>query len=174
MKRFAPLILLLLILLSPACRKVVGPTNIRFENPERHYLPILQGDVLRMYWLLYNDGPEPLVISEVQPACSAIQLKTKLPDVIMAGDSIFLILDFDTGKNINLASHSIRFFGNIYPDGHTEIKFDINIVRPSVDHSDFEEHYFTTGNADAIENGKIVRINNYYTDQASADALLGL
>ena len=47
------------------CRKVVGPTQVRVVDPVRHYLPILQGDILRMYWTICNDGPEPLVISEI-------------------------------------------------------------------------------------------------------------
>lgn len=168
------LLLFSLLLISFGCRKVVGPTNIRIEDPDRHYLPILQGDILRMYWTLYNDGPEPLVISQIQPACSAISLDSKIPDIIISGDSLVMIFDFDTEKNVNMANHTIRLFGNIFPTGVTELTFDVNVVRPSVDNSDFEEHFFAPGIADDVKNGKHVRINNYYTDVNSQDALLGL
>ena len=175
MKKF--LIYIFLILNSSffvACRKVVGPTNVRINDPDRHYLPILQGDILRMYWTLYNDGPQPLVITQVQPACSAITLDSEMPDVIINGDSLIMIFDFDTEKNVNMSDHTIRLFGNIYPDGVTELHFDINVVRPSPDNSDYEEHFFAPGFDDDSKNGHHVRINNYYTDIYDEDALLGL
>lgn len=156
------------------CRKIVGPTRVHVVDQQRHYLPILQGDILRMYWTIHNGGPEPLVIDEIQPSCSAISLITSYPDVIIKGDSCVMIFDFDTDKNINLAHHKIRIFGNIDPTGVTELEFDINIVRHTTDKSDFEEHYFNTNNADDIHQGRNVRINNYFTDESNADALLGL
>ena len=125
-----------LILLGAGCRKLVGPTKVRIVDNGRHYVPILQGDILRMYWSLHNEGPEPLVIDEVQPACSAIRLMSELPDVVIPGDSIVMIFDFDTDKNTNLATHYIRVFGNIKPSGVAEMLFDVNIVRGTLDLSD--------------------------------------
>lgn len=156
------------------CRKVVGPTQVRVVDPVRHYLPILQGDILRMYWTICNDGPEPLVISEIHPACSAIVMISRIPDVIIAGDSIIMEFDYDTSKNVNLSKHCIRLFGNIAPEGSVTMTFDINIVRPTVDNSDYEEHFFSPRNAEERMSGKVIRVNSYYTDLTSPDALLGL
>lgn len=170
----------MLIVLSTAllpnlgCRKIVGPTRVYVVDPVRHYLPILQGDILRMYWTIQNGGPEPLVIDEIQPSCSAITLHSQYPDVIIKGDSCILVFDFDTDKNILLTHHIIRIFGNIDPTGVIEMEFDVNIVRHTPDQSDFEEHHFNTTKADATHAGRNVRANNYYTDRNNVDALLGL
>ena len=175
MKSLKYVCLCLVAVLSLAgCQKVVGPTNVYVCDPVRHYLPILQGDILRMYWTIRNDGPEPLVISDVQPACSAIILESFLPDIIIPNDSVVMIFDFDTSKNVNITRHSIRLFGNIHPDGYVTLTFDINVVRPSVDNSDYEEHFFSPSNAEERMSGMVIRVNNYFTDLNSPDALLGL
>jgi len=163
-----------LMLLSTGCRKLVGPTNVRIVDNGRHYVPILQGDILRMYWSLHNEGPEPLVIDEIQPACSAIRLMSELPDVVIPGDSVIMIFDFDTDKNTNMATHYIRVFGNIKPSGVAEMLFDVNIVRGTLDLSDYEERWFNRGQPDEMEEGRKVRVSSYYIIPANADNLLGL
>ncbi len=163
-----------MVLTAVGCRKLVGPTRVRVIDNGRHYVPILQGDVLRMFWTIHNDGPEPLVIEEIQPSCSAIKLISALPDVVINGDSVVLIFDFDTDKNTNLATHTIRIFGNIIPAGETEMRFDVNIVRPTVDMADYEERYFSRGKPDAVSDGRNIRICDYYIVPANVDNLLGL
>ena len=164
----------LLVGAGTGCRKLVGPTKVSIVDNGRHYVPILQGDILRMYWSLHNEGPEPLVIDEVQPACSAIRLMSELPDVVIPGDSIVMIFDFDTDKNTNMATHYIRVFGNIKPSGVAEMLFDVNIVRGTLDLSDYEECWFNRGQPDDLENGRKVRVSSYYIIPANADNLLGL
>ena len=166
--------LVAMLTLATGCRKLVGPTNVEVVDNGRHYVPILQSDVLRMFWTIRNHGPEPLVIEEVQPSCSAIELVSSVPDVIIAGDSVVMIFDFDTDKNINMAKHYIRVYGNILPNGEAEMWFDINIVRHTVDRSDFEEHYFDRTSPQDVVRGRNIRENGYYIIPANADNLLGL
>ena len=64
--------------LFTGCRKEIGATNVRLKDPVRHYIPILQGDDLQMLWWLYNDGPNPLIITDIQPACSAISMASSV------------------------------------------------------------------------------------------------
>ena len=168
------LLCLLLVGTGTSCRKLVGPTRVRVIDNGRHYVPILQGDILRMYWTIHNDGPEPLVIDEIQPACSAIHLMSELPDVVIKGDSVVMIFDFDTDKNTNMATHYIRVFGNIKPDGVAKLLFDVNIVRPTLDYADYEERYFRRGVPDDMYEGRNVRVSSYYIIPANADNLLGL
>ena len=168
------LLLCSLMLAGTGCRKLVGPTHVRVVDNGRHYVPILQGDILRMFWTIHNEGPEPLVIDEIQPACSAIHLMSELPDVVIQGDSIVMIFDFDTDKNTNMATHYIRIFGNIMPDGEADLLFDVNIVRGTLDLSDYEERWFNRGQPDELENGRSVRVSSYYIIPANADNLLGL
>ena len=166
------IVCLMLTGVSSGCRKLVEPTNVRIEHPVRHYLPILQGDVLRMFWTVYNDGPEPLVIQDVQPSCSAVKLMSELPGVVMKGDSVVMLFHFDTGKNINLARHAIRLYGNIEPDGEAQMEFDVHIVRPSEDHSDYEELFFSK-QTEAQNATPTERRNLYYTDSLSTEVLFG-
>ncbi|MBR1630904.1 MAG: DUF1573 domain-containing protein [Paludibacteraceae bacterium] len=170
-KRHTYLLLVLTLLCPVGCRKVIGPTQIRVEDPVRHYLPIIQGDELHMLWKIYNDGPKPLIIDEIQPSCSAITLTTEEPSLIPVGDSAIMIFNFDTGSNVNLAAHKIRIYGNIVPDGEVELAFDVQIVRPSIDHSDYEERFSNKMTEEDIANGETKK-NLYYTDEQSPDALL--
>lgn len=166
------ILLLILVALLTSCRKSVGPTNVRVEDPTRHYLPVLCGTQLKMLWKLYNDGPEPLVIEDIQPACSAITLQTTVAKVIPEGDSIVMVFNFDTQSNLNYAQHSIRIFGNIEPEGEVELNFDVHIVPPSVDQSDYEEKYFHRLNLAGATDAE-THTHLYFTDSVSADQILG-
>ncbi len=121
------------------CRKEIGGTNVRIKDPVRHYIPVLQGDELQMIWRLYNDGPNPLIISDIQPPCSAIRLVSEQPSLIPVGDSAIMVFIYSSEENINLAKHTIRIFGNINPKGVAEMSFDVSVVRPTPNHTDFEE-----------------------------------
>ena len=165
-------LLLILPVAATGCRKLVCPTNVRIEHPVRHYLPILQGDILNMFWTLYNDGPEPLVIQDVQPSCSAVQLVSEVPAVVMAGDSVVMNFHFDTDKNVSLAAHAVRIYGNIEPEGEAEMNFDVHIIPPSDDRSDYEEHFFDKLTEENVAEKRLKR-NLYYTDSLSVEVLFG-
>lgn len=150
--------------LFASCRKEVGPTYVHVGDSVRHYLPIIQGDELRMLWKVYNDGPNPLIISDVQPACSAIRLTTEMPTLIPVGDSAVMIFAFNTAENINYTEHTIRVFGNIEPTGEAEMHFDVTIVPPSMLQVDFEERLLRKLTEEDVASGK-TRKNLYYTDR---------
>lgn len=155
--------IMLLAVLFTGCRKEIGPTNVRVKDPVRHYIPILQGDELQMMWRLYNDGPNPLIISDIQPACSTIRLASEQPSLVPVGDSALMVFVFRSDENINMAKHTIRIFGNIVPDGVVEMQFDVSVVRPTPNHSDFEERLLKKLNEPAMFQGN-TRRNNYTTD----------
>ena len=155
--------ILLLAVFLAGCRKEIGPTNVRVKDPVRHYIPILQGDELQMMWRLYNDGPNPLIISDIQPACSSISLISEQPSLVPVGDSALMVFVFRSDENINLAKHTIRVFGNIVPDGVAEMQFDVSVVRPTPNHTDFEERLLKKLNEPAMFQGN-TRRNNYTTD----------
>lgn len=154
-------VICLLLVVATGCRKLVGPTHVTVVDNGRHYVPILQGEILRMFWTIRNDGPQPLVIEEVQPACSAIKLVSSMSDVIIPGDSIVMIFDFDTDKNINMTTHFIRVFGNIEPDGVAEMVFDVNIVRGTIEKIDYEERFFSRSEASAMKGDRKIRESAY-------------
>lgn len=166
MKRFLPYYLIILTFLFAACRKEIGGTNVRVKDPVRHYLPILQGDELQMMWWIYNDGPNPLIITDVLPACSAIQLTSTNPSLLPVGDSALMVFVFHSDENINLAKHTIRIFGNILPKGVAEMQFDVSVVRPTPNHTDFEERLLKKVHDPRLFPTN-TRRNNYTTDSLS-------
>ena len=60
---------------------------------------------------------------------------------IPPGEEAALTFVYHADKNIGLARHSIRLYGNIAPKGVAELVFDTHVVRPSIDLSDHEEYH---------------------------------
>lgn len=160
-----------LLLALCGCYKQVGPTHLYVQDPVRHYLPIVQGNKLKLEWKLRNDGPYPLVIEDIQPACMAIELVSEVPHVIAAGDSLYIIYEFNTDYTIGFAQHYIRIFGNIVPDGHKTLSFDVHVVRPALDHSDTEEK---AEDNQSMRDRLGAKPNLYYTGHEDPDYILGV
>lgn len=170
-------ILLVLLLILPACRKHVGPTALQVIDPVRHYYPIVQGEELRMTFPIVNVGKNPFIISDIQPASLSIELTKEAPKIIPAGDSLYLSLVYHSDYNIGFSEHAVRIFGNVdevndtTADGVVVVRFDTHIVRPSLDLSDYEERYWQR----KAENEKLVDgkrgEQGYYTDEDKYDFL---
>ena len=136
---FAVLIVVLSTLTS--CHKNIKPTAIQIEDSIRHYPATILGQKLVMLYEVRNLGPEMLVLTDVQPAVPTIEVDEWNVEMIPPGETALLKFTFHSDKNIGLARHIIRVYGNIYPNGVANIIFDTNIVRPSYDLSDYEEYY---------------------------------
>lgn len=94
-----------------------------------------------MVYVVRNIGNEMLMISDIQPAVPTIEVDKANVNMIPPGEEALLKFVYHSDKNIGLARHIIRLFGNIYPSGVAEIIFDTHVVRPSIDLSDYEEYY---------------------------------
>ncbi len=153
-----------------SCKKVLGPTEVEIEDSVRHYLPVVLGDEVRMVWVVKNVGKESLLITDIQPANGSIELKSIETGLIPPGGEERIFAIFHSEKNVGYAEHKIRIFGNIAPNGVKEMKFDIHIVRPSIDRTDYEEIYYdneTDIDRESFNRGVLNRA--YYTDADSAD-----
>lgn len=122
--------------------KTLEPTTIEIEDCKRHYFPVVQGDAVSITCKITNTGDEPLSITDIQPSNPAIKMDTQMPGIIPCEKSEILHFTFISDRNVGYARHVIRFFGNIKPDGIDSLVFDLHIVRPSIDGSDYEELYF--------------------------------
>jgi len=153
-----------------SCTKIIGPTKVEIEDSVRHYLPVVLGDEVRMVWVIKNVGDESLVIKDIQPSNGSIEFKSLETGLVPPGGEERIYTVFHSSKNVGYAEHKIRVFGNIEPDGVAEMKFDIHIVRPTLDRTDYEEVFFD--NEDRIESEAFnkARLNKaYYTDADSSD-----
>lgn len=127
--------------LLTSCHKKLEPTAIEIEDSIRHYPATVLGDDLEMVYVVRNIGNEMLMISDIQPAVPTIEVDKANVNMIPPGEEALLKFVYHSDKNIGLARHIIRLFGNIYPSGVAEIIFDTHVVRPSIDLSDYEEYY---------------------------------
>ena len=157
-------------LLQTSCTKILGPTKVVIEDSVRHYLPVVLGDDVYMVWNVKNVGNENLVIKDIQPSNGSIELTSIGSGLIPPGGEERFFTIFHSTKNVGFAEHKIRIFGNIEPDGVAVMKFDIHIVRPTLDRTDYEEVFFDTEIRNESEAFKKARQNKaYYTDADSSD-----
>lgn len=134
-------VLMISMMLLTSCHKKLEPTAIEIEDSIRHYPSTVLGDDIEMVYVVRNIGNEMLMISDIQPAVPTIEVDKANVDMIPPGEEALLKFVYHSDKNIGLARHIIRLFGNIYPSGVAEIIFDTHVVRPSIDLSDYEEYY---------------------------------
>lgn len=134
-------VLMIGMMLLTSCHKKLEPTAIEIEDSIRHYPATVLGDDLEMVYVVRNIGNEMLMISDIQPAVPTIEVDKANVNMIPPGEEALLKFVYHSDKNIGLARHIIRLFGNIYPSGVAEIIFDTHVVRPSIDLSDYEEYY---------------------------------
>lgn len=134
-------VLMVSMMLLTSCHKKLEPTAIEIEDSIRHYPATVLGDNIEMVYVVRNIGNEMLMISDIQPAVPTIEMDKANVDMIPPGEEALLKFVYHSDKNIGLARHIIRLFGNIYPSGVAEIIFDTHVVRPSIDLSDYEEYY---------------------------------
>lgn len=125
-----------------SCKHTVLPTSVTVKDSLRHYYPVIQHDELKLDYEITNNGTETLVITDVLPSCSAITIADKVPEIIPPGKSDRLHFIYHSEMNLGYVSHAIRIYGNILPEGVCELEFDVHVVRPTLDRSDYEEIFF--------------------------------
>lgn len=148
-----------------SCHKTLEPTAIQIEDSIRHYPATILGEDLEMVYVVRNIGNDMLMISDIQPAVPTIEVDKENVDMIPPDEETQLRFIYHSDKNIGLARHIIRIFGNIYPKGVAQIIFDTHVIRPSIDLSDYEEYYQTklkTDGENILDEQKGAK--EYYTD----------
>lgn len=135
------------------CRKVVEPTEIKIQDPVRHYKPVLQGQTLEIVYQVTNTGKNPLVILDIQASCGCIVIERRTHVIVPPERKEYVRLKYNSNKNIGLVEHTIRLYGNIEPSGVAEMKFDVNVV-PAADYTRDYEELFREQN---VKNGFVNR-----------------
>lgn len=116
-------------------------TTILVEDSIRHYYPLVQGTDLTLIYRLVNTGSTPLVITDIQPSCGCIIENDEQERVVAPGKETMLRFAFSSDKNNGYVHHTIRLFGNIYPQGTATLSFDLNVIQPTLGTPDYEEVY---------------------------------
>lgn len=163
------------VVLTSSCesflRKTLSPTVVCIKDSVRHYYPVVLSDELSITCELANKGTEPLAITDIQPSNFSIVLNSPMPSIIPPGGVEYVNFIFHTEKNVGFAEHTIRFFGNIIPDGVATLTFDTHVVRPTVDKFDYEEVYFSQKRdlIDELVDGELGQ-KGYWIDGAEEDS----
>ena len=130
---------LLLVLLLCGCSNKVAYTTVEIRDPVRHYYPILRGQELTIVLRIDNTGKVPLVIKDIQPSCGCINMDSNSEKVVPPERFMYVMLTYDSRKNVGKVEHSVRIWGNISPSGMAEMRFDVNVVPDANYHHDYEE-----------------------------------
>ena len=138
------ILLSLTLLISSCFRKpdinTARKTKMEIIDPERHYYPILRGSELTSVYQIYNRGNEPLIIYDVQASCGCIELD--FPTGSIGKDDFgYIILDYDSAKNIGYVEFYVTILANTEKDVFTTVKFDLNVVTSPHYTKDYEEIY---------------------------------
>lgn len=127
--------------LTTGCTKRIGPTSVQVVDPMRHYYPILRGQELKVVYIVENTGESPLLIKEVQACCGCEADYAATSDIVLPHKKGFVVLKYNSDKNIGYVEQKIRIYGNILPQGMLEVKYDVHVV-PHADYThDYEELY---------------------------------
>ena len=132
---------LLSSLLLPSCTKEMDLTTMIIQDSIRHYHPLVQGTDLIMRYRIANIGDEPLVLTDVQPSCGGIVEDPQTNNIIPPGQELLMKFKFQSDKYSGFVKHSIRLFGNIYPEGIATISFDLDVIPPALGSPDYEERH---------------------------------
>ena len=168
MKRL--LVICAFFLVLAGCTTRVQYTTVEIRDPVRHYYPILQGQELTVTIRVNNTGKVPLVIKDIQPSCGCIMMDGDHELVIPPERFTYVTLRYDSRKNVGRVEHSIRFWGNIAPDGMAEMRFDVNVVPEAGVHRDYEQlvsqdRSLGTALKDLVRGGSTDTGMGYYVDQ---------
>lgn len=144
MKKFILLLFIAITSISCELRKPdidnVRKTKMEIIDPERHYYPILRGSEITATYKFYNRGNEPLILYDVQASCGCIDID--FPKTSIGKDDFgFIVLDYDSAKNIGYVEFYVTILANTEKDVFTTIKFDLNVVTSPHYTQDYEEIY---------------------------------
>lgn len=132
------IVLLGCLSLCNSCSGRIEPTTVEIEDPIRHYYPILEGEELWIAYDIWNTGKNPLVISEIQTSCGCI-VADEGKRIIPPGHDERLMFRYDSSKNRGFTRHQIRLYGNFDQENMLLLEFDVQVIPPSDNGSDYEE-----------------------------------
>lgn len=131
----------LISLLLLGCKKQLQPTSVEIKDPIRRYNAIKQGEDLIISFQVWNTGPHPLVIKEIQTSCGCLTTAEDSKIFVPVDGKRKIQFKYNSTKNIGLVSNTIWIYGNIIDKGVAKMKFYVNVV-PDADYTrDYEQLY---------------------------------
>lgn len=111
------------------------------DMKDRHYYPVIQGEMLPITYEIDNTSDVPLVIQEIQTSCGCIIPFDDLPIMVLPGQKNTVRLGYDSNKNTGYVAHQIYLYGNFTDSTKRVLTFDTNVVPPADYTRDYEVLY---------------------------------
>ena len=164
------LIAIAMPLLGGCKEKQLKPAEVFITDPDRHYYPVIQGEILKVEYEIENIGDETLVIKEIQTSCGCLVPYDDLPILVLPNRKNRVRLAFNTIKNMGYVEHQVYLYGNFTDSVYRQLNFDTNVVPASDYIRDYEELWQTqedkyggTSIKDLVDGNSSDK--GYYTDQ---------
>lgn len=158
-----------ILALTSCAEKELQPAEVVITDPDRHYYPLIQGDVLKVNYEIENISDEPLVIKEIQTSCGCIVPADELPIMVLPNKKGSVNVAYNSIKNMGHVEHQIYLYGNFTDSIYRQLNFDTNVV-PAADYMrDYEELYqeqetkYGASIKDLVDGRSSEK--GYYTDQ---------
>ena len=150
------------LFLIEGCVKEVNSVPIIIEDQYRHYYPIMQGQQIEILYKVGNLGKDPLVLTDIHPSCSCIEVDNNKNNIIPSGKYITLKFKWDSSKNLGYTEHNIYLYGNIDSTGVAKLVFDTEVVPAYNSAPDYESYYIEQSKLDYYTNGIV---NGFYSQR---------
>lgn len=143
MKKIIRILLLLILSISmTTCMNVSDrKTTLEIVDNNRHYYPILRGEILDVDFRIKNTGEVPFILTDIFTSCGCLVTTESSIDAISQGKEGILRMKYDSNKNVGHIEHYVTIYGNLKDGGKAEITFDIHVVPSSLNTREYEEIY---------------------------------
>lgn len=150
-------------------KKELKPVKPLIKNPDRHYYPVNQGEILAVTYEIENPTNDPLVIKEIQTSCGCLIPRDELPIMILPKHTGYIKIGYESLKNSGHVENQIYLYGNFTDSTYRQLNFDTHVVPPSDYSRDYEELYHekierSGSMADYVDGNTSEK--GYYTDHA--------
>lgn len=152
-----------------SCRdKRLKEADVVIQDVDRHYYPVIQGEILPINYEIENISDVPLVVQEIQTSCGCLVPFDDLPIMVLPNKKNTIRLGYNSIKNTGHVEHQIYLYGNFTDSLYRMLTFDTNVVPPADYTRDYEVLYHEQaergkmGFTDLVDGNSVEK--GYYTD----------
>ena len=163
-------LLLAVAFVFSACKKKnLKEANVAIVDVDRHYYPVIQGEILPINYDIENTSDVTLVIQEIQTSCGCLVPFDDLPIMVLPGKKNTIRLGYNSIKNTGFVEHQVYLYGNFADSTYRLLTFDTKVVPPADYTRDYEVLFH-----DQVEQGSLkfedlvdgtAETKGYYTDE---------
>lgn len=161
---------IVVVLTFPSCKeKNLKEADVAIQDVDRHYYPVIQGEILPINYEIENISDIPLVIQEIQTSCGCLVPFDDLPIMVLPNKKNTIRLGYNSIKNTGFVEHQVYLYGNFKDSTYRLLTFDTNVVPPADYTRDYEVLFHEQAQGGPLKVEDLVDGNSadkgYYTDE---------